>query len=264
VRTLQAIERFHINGDFYDFAYNGAASNSSAEWAEGRGALTQGGATGAGVDAYSLSIVAIGSFHKSSDKRFHEPTDLLVDNTARLIVRWINSGYVSKTFTIEPHRNYYQTACCGDALAARISDIKARVSELLGESTTMIPMSEWDNHFNSLPDFNEKDGVVEWFQEGLINLGYLPAGSIDGVKGPQTRGAWQAFEVAQGYQNANDKPGNTSVAAFRAELAKIGDSVIVEVPVEVEVPTVPAGIATAAAHAQSDLDEIQRIIDTTG
>lgn len=232
LRTLQAVERAHLAGDFFDIAYNGAASNVTDEYAECRGALTQGGATGNGVDSYSLSIVAVGSFHQPDDKRFHEVSDLLIDNVATYLVRWIQEGHLSRNFQLDPHREHYSTACCGDALFARIPDIMARVDELIengGISDVIIPMSKWDNHFNDLPDFHKgPDGVIEWFQDGLNTLGFN-VGDVDGVKGPATRAGWLAFERSRGWDNANDEPGNTSIRVFREQLAK-GSTEIIKVP----------------------------------
>jgi len=276
VRTMQAIERAHISGDFFDYAYNASASNVSAHTAEGRGALVRGGATGNGVDSYSLSIVLIGSFHKPSDKRYHIVRDVAVDNVAHKIVSWIRAGYVSRNFKLDPHHDHYQTACCGDALSVRIPDIMTRVNQLLdgdsGETMIVIRMSQWDNHFNELEDYNLPDGVVEWYQEGLTTLGFY-SGAIDGVKGPKTRAAWFAFEQSQGYPNANDRPGNSSTAAFRRRLAEIGDTVEtitkVEVEVErivevkVEVPVVPAGLQASVDAALVSIKAAKRIVDTT-
>jgi len=269
VRTLQAIERFHHGGVYFDIAYNAAASNVTDETAVLRGPLTQGGATGNGVDSYSLSCVAVGSFHREGDKRFHEVSDMLINNVAHKAVQWINAGHLSPNFTMDPHREHYETSCCGDALFARIPDIMARVQELQGEPMIVIPMDQWDNHFNELDDFNAPDGVIEWFQDGLTVLGYDP-GPIDGQKGPQTRAAWLAFEVDQGYENANDRPGKFSIVAFREALAKVGDTVTVEVPVEVivevevevPVPFVPLSLSPKIADAQTRLAEAQAIIDS--
>lgn len=142
---LRQVLHQHLAGEYYDFAYNGAASNSSDQNADGRGPLAQGGATGNGVDSYSLSIVAVGQFQpgaKDSNGNllpYQAPSDKLVENVAQLIASWIERGYVAKNFALDPHRKYYATACCGDDLVARIPDIKARVNEIIAGGSIVVP-----------------------------------------------------------------------------------------------------------------------------
>ena len=253
--VLRSVERFHLDGKYYDIAYNGAASNSSDDWTDLRGPLVQGGATGrnaAGhyVDGWSLSIVVPGDFQTRGKDN---PRPVVVENVARLIVRWINDGHVNRDFRLEPHRAHYQTSCCGDRLLALIPDIVTRVHEILGSSVstsvggTFPMMSDWRIHYNQREHFQDPDGIVEWFQRGLVILGFLPAEerSMDGVKGPATDAAVVAWETSLNYRNPNATFGAKSFATFleRLEAPRIVEEVevirevevIVEVPVEVEV-----------------------------
>ena len=215
---LRSVEVQHLNGVYADFAYNGAASNSSAQYTDGRGPTVQGGATGNGVDASSLSIVAVGDFHTGGKDL---ASDLLVENVAGLIVRWIKGGRVAEDFRLEPHRNFYATACCGDRLVARIPDIKRAVRQQLhggASAPRRFPMmDQWYKHYNSVAYGTKPDGIVEWYQDGLIRIGYLK-GKADGVKGPRTDNAWVSFELDAGAKNPDARPGRYSTNAFRSAL----------------------------------------------
>jgi len=241
---LLSIERYHHGKAYYDFAYNGAASNSSDESADGRGPVVQGGATGNGVDAHSLSIVAIGDFQSSGKD---VPADRLVENVARKIVGWVELGHVAPDFKLEPHRLHYSTSCCGDRLVRRIPEIVERVAEILGGVADMVAMmSEWDEHYRSLEVPSEPDGIVEWFQDELSQLGFY-TNAVDGVKGGATVAAWLSFEESQGWRNANELPGNFSVQRMRELVKAKAAAATVEVVPDDLVDAVAATAMAASA-----------------
>lgn len=244
---LRSVERYHLGRQYYDIAYNGAASNSSDDYTDLRGPQVQGGATGNGVDAYSLSIVVPGDFQTSGKDR---PRPVVVENVARLIARWHSQGFVSDNFRIGPHRDFYQTSCCGDRLLRLIPQMEARAREIIaaggvpvGGDDDVIPFEEWKSHYNALEHGNSPDGVVEFIQDRLTRLGY-DVGDIDGVRGVKTDEAWTAFEADQ-FPNGthNAKPGRYSWERFLSVQP-------VTVTETVEVVSVPEGVAEALAVAQ--------------
>ena len=119
---VRAIERYHITGEYFDIAYNFLVSASDGFAVEGRGAVTQGGATGAGIDGQSLSVCAVGNFE--ADK---VPT-ILVDNLVSLLSKLVVDGHVKPGFSLEPHSKYKATACCGKNLVVLIPEILRRVA----------------------------------------------------------------------------------------------------------------------------------------
>lgn len=118
--VLRSIERYHISGEFYDIAYNYLLNDSQA--AEGRGGFVQGGATGAGMDASSLSVCVLGNFETT------EVSDLQIDTLAGLLVELISVGVLSPRFRLAPHSDYKATACCGKNLTAAIPEVMRRVA----------------------------------------------------------------------------------------------------------------------------------------
>ena len=105
----------------------------------------------------------------------------------------------------------------------------------------MVPLLEdWDKHFRQRANGAPADGIIQWFQGGLLVLGHY-AGPVDGVMSEATRAAWLAFEVFRGYENANDRPGNTSVQAFRRMLGQVHS---VAAPT-IEVERTPAAVKEA-------------------
>lgn len=178
---LRAVERLHIDGQFVDFAYNGAASNVNDEYTDGRGPLVQGGATGNGIDRTSLSVVAVGQFHSSAPNPT-PPTEMLLDNIAGLIARWIRAGHVSRDYQIAPHNQYYSTACCGDLLEPLLQDIRKRSLRLVDvaqsptdQELVMTPLQDWRKIFNqqtvAKPADNSYNSVVELVQRWLGTYG---------------------------------------------------------------------------------------------
>ncbi len=113
--VLRSIERFHINGEFYDIAYNFLMNDKNT--AEGRGAFVQGGATGAGMDASSLSICVLGDYETAGK---HVVSADLVDGLAGLLVDLVKMGVVAPGFNLAAHSDFKATACCGVRLKAEI------------------------------------------------------------------------------------------------------------------------------------------------
>ena len=244
VEWLRNVERMHHDGKYYDFAYNGAAS-VHGDTAEARGPLVQGGATGNGVDAYTLSIVAVGDFQTEGKNK---ATDALVAGVADLVNRWQDMGHVATDgLKMSPHREHYATSCCGTRLVRRIPDIL----ESIIEGGDMVPLLEdWDKHFRQRANGAAADGIIQWFQGGLLTLGHY-SGPVDGVMSEATRAAWLAFEVFRGYENANDRPGNSSIQAFRRMLGQVHS--VAAPTIEVE-RTPDAVVAAVAATLQAATD----------
>jgi hypothetical protein len=123
VEKLRAIERQHTDGEFYDFAYNFAVSNLG-DTAEGRGATTQGGATGNGMDSKSLSVCAVGDYH--TDKAHATfVTRAFVEGVAGLLARLVDDGYVTPSFRLAGHGEFKATLCPGGRLTEAIPEIMA-------------------------------------------------------------------------------------------------------------------------------------------
>ena len=122
----RAIEKYHAgpNASFFDVAYNFMVSASDTFVFEGRGALVQGGATGAGADAKTLSVCAIGNFEDSV------PPQLLLNNLVDLLTMLVASGVVAPDFVLRPHSDFKATACCGKNLAVEIPGVVSRVHHL--------------------------------------------------------------------------------------------------------------------------------------
>lgn len=114
-RVLRAIERYHIGGEFYDIAYNYLVNEEGS--AEGRGALVQGGATGAGMDSKSLSICVLGDYETAGRDGV---SGALVDQLAGLLADLVDMGVLASDFELVPHSQYKATACCGKRLKAEI------------------------------------------------------------------------------------------------------------------------------------------------
>jgi hypothetical protein len=199
----------HIEGGFLDFAYNGAASNADYTYTDGRGPTVLGGATGNGVDASSLSIVAVGDFHTNGKDI---PSAYLVENVASLIVRWMELGHVTPNYSLRPHRDFYATACCGDRLVSKIPEIKALVEYKRTKEEEVLDMAEWWKYFNRTKPM-EYHPVVEFVQRGLAALD-LYGGPINARKNGRTSASWEAFEKATRGTDNNDKAGPKSWDAF--------------------------------------------------
>ena len=122
-RVLRAIERYHINGEFYDIAYNYLVNEEGS--AEGRGALVQGGATGAGIDSKSLSICVLGDYETAGKDGVSTG---LVDQIAALLADLVGMGVLASDFELVPHSQYKATACCGKRLKAAIPDVMRLVA----------------------------------------------------------------------------------------------------------------------------------------
>ena len=122
----QAIEQYHSGPktEFFDVAYNFLVSASDSSVFEGRGALVQGGATGAGMDAKSLSVCAIGNFEDS------QVPEVLLNNLVDLLSKLVADGYVSPDFVLRPHSDFKATACCGVNLVREIPGVVDRVKHL--------------------------------------------------------------------------------------------------------------------------------------
>ena len=230
---LRQVERMHINGNFDDFAYNGASSNTEEAYTDGRGPLVQGGATGNGVDRYSLSVVAVGDFHTASGQ---VPTNLLVTNTASLIARWIKLGHVTRDFKLAPHRDYYATACCGDRLVKRIPEIEKLAKELAAEEDPeeedMTPMSEWWKTYNRAGRW-EFHPHLEFIQSGLKSMG-LYRGPVTGKKNDRTVAGWEAFERSVDGTDNNGQAGQKSwdlflLAVFARDSGHVPTSLLVSI-----------------------------------
>jgi len=206
--ALQSVESQHINGRYDDFAYNGAVSAVEPYHTDGRGPTVLGGATGNGVDSRSLSIVALGDFHNAGRTA---ATDLLVSNTADLIVRWIKVGHVSPSFTLDPHRRHYATACCGDRLVNRLPDITKLVATRLGEEDVR-DYAEWWRYYNKAK-LGEYHPVIEFIQRGLKSYG-LYRGNITGRKNARTLAGWTAFEKSVKGTNNDEVAGPASWKLF--------------------------------------------------
>ena len=113
--VLRSIERYHISGEFYDIAYNFLLNDRYA--AEGRGAFVQGGATGAGMDASTLSICVLGDYETAGK---HVVSADLVDGLAGLLVDLVKMGVLAPGFNMAAHSDFKATACCGVRLKAEI------------------------------------------------------------------------------------------------------------------------------------------------
>jgi hypothetical protein len=113
--VLRSIERYHISGEFYDIAYNFLLNDKYT--AEGRGAFVQGGATGAGMDASTLSICVLGDYETAGK---HVVSADLVDGLAGLLVDLVKMGVLAPSFNMAAHSDFKATACCGVRLKAEI------------------------------------------------------------------------------------------------------------------------------------------------
>ena len=122
----RAIEKYHAGDEteFFDVAYNFLVSASDSSVFEGRGSLVQGGATGAGMDASSLSVCAIGNFEASG------VPEVLLNNLVDLLSKLVADGYVSPDFVLRPHSDFKATACCGVNLVREIPGVVERVKHL--------------------------------------------------------------------------------------------------------------------------------------
>lgn len=122
----RAIEQYHVGPetDFFDLAYNFLVSASDSSVFEGRGSLVQGGATGAGMDAKSLSVCAIGNFEDS------QVPEVLLNNLVDLLSKLVADGFVAADFVLRPHSDFKATACCGVNLVREIPGVVERVRHL--------------------------------------------------------------------------------------------------------------------------------------
>jgi len=128
--VLRSIERYHISGEFYDIAYNYLLNERNA--AEGRGAFVKGGATGAGMDAESLSLCVLGDYETAGKDVVSAD---LVDQLAGLLIDLIKIGVVAPGFKLVPHSDFKATACCGERLKAAIPRVMRLVNAALSGVT---------------------------------------------------------------------------------------------------------------------------------
>ena len=135
VRML-AIQGYHMDHkEWYDFAYNAAVSNTERLAANGRGPLTQSGAT-YGHNEDSLSLVAIGDYETEGKDN---PSPDLISNIIDLLAEWIRSGYVSPFFELKPHNAVSATACCGKRLIPYIPTIEAKAKQQAADTPEPAP-----------------------------------------------------------------------------------------------------------------------------
>ena len=90
-----------------------------------------------------------------------------------------------------------------------------------GEETMAPPLDQWNKVWNKARDTTDADpdGIIEWFQAGLVQLGFLAPGQFTpGVMNKRSQNAWRRMEKAWGYNNPNDHIGQHALAKFRREL----------------------------------------------
>jgi hypothetical protein len=261
---LQGVDSFHQSGVYNDIAYNGAASNTSDEYTNLRGPLVQGGATGKSngetIDKRSLSLVAVGDFETAGRD---VPTDQLVENVARLIVRWILEGHVTRTFSLEPHRNYRSTACCGERLVARIPEIRSRVDEILGtdtitdteEAMMAVPLINWNTEYIRGAQENTYSAAVELWQKALLAAGMDP-GDVDGLVGPKTKAANKWFESKRGTTTPDTFPDNANWRRLLKILETPATNQIVEVEREL-----PIGVQPGLQRIRATVASLESMLD---
>jgi len=269
---LRSVDRFHQSGVYNDIAYNAAASNSSDAFTDLRGPMVQGGATGKWngevIDRRSLSIVVPGDFQTAGKDN---PDPRVIENVARLIVKWINDGHVAEDFTLEPHRNYHRTSCCGDRLLALIPAMRNRVNQILAdvedtsssvvteEEAMRVPLVDWNKEFIRYDRSGEYNAAVEVWQRALVAAGFDP-GPIDGIRGAQTEAANIRFEIESQLRSpANGYPERNVWVALLKILANPPKVITQTVEVEVEAPQDPA-LAEVVRKLRANVANLQQIV----
>ncbi len=138
LRNTQQQHLRHPKIDYSDIAYNGAVSNVEPFAANLRGPDAQGGATGAPVDAVTLSVVVLGNF---SVEGTHKPTKLLGDNLEALLLMWIAMGKVAPDFVLSGHNKHRATLCPGQRITAELPDLQRRIRLAARPAP---PVGEWE------------------------------------------------------------------------------------------------------------------------
>jgi len=106
------------------------------------------------------------------------------------------------------------------------------------------PISGWWEHISDAPD-GTKDEAMRLWQFMLWEWDFLPIAGIDGVKGPATRAAQKAFEVAHQPHNShpNGKPSEKAWAILMGgPPVEPAEPEVVVVEVEVEVEVIPPSV----------------------
>lgn len=107
VRSIQAAHLDNPDEGYFDIAYNYLVSSEGPDVAVGRGSA-QGGATGKGVDARSLSVCFVGDF---SERGLNAQAK---DNFANLVSFLRGAGILSDGFVVvNGHKHYRATECPG-------------------------------------------------------------------------------------------------------------------------------------------------------
>ncbi len=119
-----------------------------------------------------------------------------------------------------PHNDFRRKTCPGQELSAYADELDGQP---IGEDMT-VPMDQWHKVFNATENGNEPDGVIEWFQRGLVKLGFYQGPDVDdrqewGVMRAKVRLAWAGYEHSKGYKKANERPGPVSVRHFMADIS---------------------------------------------
>lgn len=123
------------------------------------------------------------------------PTERALDSTAELWADGIRSGFVATTAQVDPHSDYYPTACCGNNLRAALPNLRARVAAKVAGIVTPPPRPKVDEPVIRL--FNP-DGPGWWvaFSDGRVD--YLgPKGQVvhGGLVEPHERAAFGNRQV---------------------------------------------------------------------
>lgn len=248
LEIIRSIQDYHmINRGWSDIAYNFLVGRSGSVYT-GRGWRNQGGATGNGQDRHSLSICAIGNYDTQN------PSDAMMDAIVGWILTGIELGHIVPDVVIKGHRDEYQTACPGRNIYKHLSRVRSEVADgrVRQEETVDTPISTWYEHIGQAPD-GTKDEAMRVWQVGLFQHGYLDVTEIDGIKGPRTREANEAFE-ADNWGTSNGRPGPRSWPLLLSGPEPT--------PVPVPVKEIPEEVVTAVDAAHVEISKAKFVIRT--
>lgn len=124
VQEMQIIQRFHQNGrGWIDIGYHFLVDGSGRIF-QGRPENVR-GAHVRDQNEGNVGVALMGGFHKSRNQR---PTPEQIESLIQ-IARWVKISYVIDPAAFKAHRDYQSTTCPGDALYARLEDVRREIAK---------------------------------------------------------------------------------------------------------------------------------------
>lgn len=158
-RDVKNIESGEQAQGYMTVAYN-ELGHPNGDSLDGRGITNKGAAT-LNRNSDTVAYAFIGNFQDS------EPTLVALETCAQRLASWVKSGRVTKDFSLQPHSDFFATACCGKNLKPKIAGIRSRVTEILkgsgnsGSQPKGVPVTETLAFYTTVSTDDQGNGYCD-------------------------------------------------------------------------------------------------------